>query len=257
MNNINDSGRHLLNLVNDILDLAKVEAGRMKLHPTSFELTSSLHAIAGAIIPLAEKKGLTLETHPAPEAITIWADERKFRQVLYNLLSNAVKFTPEGGQVTMTVRAVDDAVEVVVADTGVGISPEEQKSLFEPFQQLGSSASRDEGTGLALTRRLVELQGGRIWVESTPAEGSRFAFTIPLRVAAEHDDSETRELMPDLEGVVLAGIEAPWLTPSASGASARGVGPANADERPAVAAANELASPTPSAALDAGPVRSA
>jgi signal transduction histidine kinase len=184
MNNINDSGRHLLNLVNDILDLAKVEAGRMKLHPTSFELTSSLHAIAGAIIPLAEKKGLTLETHPAPEAITIWADERKFRQVLYNLLSNAVKFTPEGGQVTMTVRAVDDAVEVVVADTGVGISPEEQKSLFEPFQQLGSSASRDEGTGLglALTRRLVELQGGRIWVESTPGEGTRLCFTVPLRV---------------------------------------------------------------------------
>jgi signal transduction histidine kinase len=259
MNNINDSGRHLLNLVNDILDLAKVEAGRMKLHPTSFELTSSLHAIAGAIIPLAEKKGLTLETHPAPEAITIWADERKFRQVLYNLLSNAVKFTPEGGQVTMTVRLVDEVVEVVVADTGVGISPEEQKSLFEPFQQLGSSATRDEGTGLglALTRRLVELQGGRIWVESTPAEGSRFAFTIPLRVAAEHDDSETRELMPDLEGVVLAGIEAPWLTGSASGASARGDSQAVGVARPMATAAHDVASPAQSAAVDAGPVRSA
>jgi signal transduction histidine kinase/CheY-like chemotaxis protein len=259
MNNINDSGRHLLNLVNDILDLAKVEAGRMKLHPTSFDLTSSLHAIAGAIIPLAEKKGLTLETHPAPEAITIWADERKFRQVLYNLLSNAVKFTPEGGQVTMTVHLVDEAVEVVVADTGVGISLEEQKSLFEPFQQLGSSATRDEGTGLglALTRRLVELQGGRIWVESTPAEGSRFAFTIPLRVAVEHDDSETRELMPDLEGVVLAGIEAPWLTGSASGASARVDSKAAGAASPVATAVNDVASSASSAPLDAGPVRSA
>ena len=180
--------------------------------------------------------------------------------MLYNLLSNAVKFTPEGGQVTMTVRLVDEAVEVVVADTGVGISPEEQKSLFEPFQQLGSSATRDEGTGLglALTRRLVELQGGRIWVESTPAEGSRFAFTIPLRVAAEHDDSETRELMPDLEGVVLAGIEAPWLTGAANRASARGDSQAEPGAaRPVATAAGDVASPAPSAALDAGPVRSA
>jgi signal transduction histidine kinase/CheY-like chemotaxis protein len=259
MNNINESGRHLLNLVNDILDLAKVEAGRMKLHPTDFELSTTLQAVAGAIIPLAEKKGLTLETHPAPEAITIWADERKFRQVLYNLLSNAVKFTPEGGQVTMTVRLVDDLVEVTVADTGVGISPEEQKSLFEPFQQLGSSATRDEGTGLglALTRRLVELQGGRIWVESTPAEGSRFAFTIPLRVAAEHDDTETRELLPDLEGVVLAGLDAPWLTASPRGAGAPGDSRAQDGERPAAIAAEAVAAPAPSAALDAGSVRSA
>jgi histidine kinase/DNA gyrase B/HSP90-like ATPase len=195
----------------------------------------------------------------APEITTVYADEGRFKQVLYNLLSNAVKFTPAGGRVDTVARLTYDAIEVTVADTGIGIAPEDQARIFEAFQQLDSSAARRHqgtGLGLALTRRLVELQGGRIWVESTPAEGSRFAFTVPLRVAAEHDDTETRELLPDLEGVVLAGLDAPWLTAATSGASVSRDSRVQAGERPA-AAAEAMAAPVPGAALDAGAVRSA
>jgi PAS domain S-box-containing protein len=185
--NIHVSGQYLLNLVNDILDLAKVEAGRMEVYPAWFEVTTSLQAVAAGIRPLAEKKRISFATQVDPRVPTVYADERKFKQVLYNLLSNAVKFSPEGARVETTVRLVEDAIEVVVADTGIGIAHENQERIFEAFQQLDSSAARHhEGTGLglALTRRLVELQGGRVWVESTPGEGSRFGFSIPTRTAS-------------------------------------------------------------------------
>jgi len=185
LTNIHESGRHLLGLVNDILDLAKVEAGRMDLALADFEVEDLLDLVAATIRPLARQKDVTLATQVAPEIRSIYADQGKLRQVLYNLFSNAVKFTPSGGRVEATARLVDDAIEVVVADTGPGIAPEDRERLFEPFLQLADgSGGQHEGTGLglALTRRLVELQGGQIWVDSAPGQGSRFWFTIPLRV---------------------------------------------------------------------------
>jgi DNA-binding response OmpR family regulator len=183
--NIHQSGQHLLNLVNDILDLAKVEAGHMELHPAPFDVAASLWAVDAVIRPLAEKKGLMLVTGVAPDVKTLYADEGKVKQVLYNLLSNAVKFTPEGGRVETTARLVDEMVEVVVADTGPGIAPADHERIFEAFQQVHSAAPpghKGTGLGLALTRRLVELQGGRIWLESALGQGSRFGFTVPPRV---------------------------------------------------------------------------
>jgi PAS domain S-box-containing protein len=181
--NIHGSGQHLLRLVNDILDLAKVEAGRMELHPTTFEVAESLLSVDAALRPLAEQKGLTLLTHVAPAVTTLHADEGRFKQVLYNLLSNAVKFTPEGGRVETSARLADGALEVVVTDTGVGIAASDQERIFHAFQQLDGSPSRQhEGTGLGLglARQMVELMGGRLWVESALGQGSRFGFTVPL-----------------------------------------------------------------------------
>jgi signal transduction histidine kinase/DNA-binding response OmpR family regulator len=182
---IHESGRHLLSLVNDILDLAKVEAGRMELYPTTFEVATSLRAVEAIILPLAQKKQLSLTTLVAPEVTTLRADEGKFKQVLYNLLANAVKFTPEGGRVEVLARLADGALEVAVVDSGIGIAPADQERVFDEFQQVDTGAGRHhEGTGLglALTRRLVELQGGRIWVESALGAGSRFTFTVPVAV---------------------------------------------------------------------------
>ncbi|HZR99073.1 MAG TPA: response regulator [Chloroflexota bacterium] len=184
---IHDSGRHLLSLVNDILDLAKVEAGRMELHATTFDVATSLRAVEAVTRPLTEQKQLALTTDVAPGVTTLHADEGKFKQVLYNLLANAVKFTPEGGRVAILARLAKGALEVTVADTGIGIAPADHERIFEEFQQVdGAVGRRHDGTGLglALTRRLVELQGGRIWVESALGAGSRFTFTVPLAAAA-------------------------------------------------------------------------
>jgi signal transduction histidine kinase/DNA-binding response OmpR family regulator len=183
VSHIHESGRHLLSLVNDILDLAKVEAGRMELHPTTFDVATALRAVEAVIHPLAQQKHLALTIDVAPDVTTLTADEGKFKQVLYNLLANAVKFTPDGGRVETTTRLIDSALEVVVADTGIGIAPADQERIFEEFQQVdGAAGRRHEGTGLglALTRRLVELQGGRIGVESALGAGSRFRFTVPV-----------------------------------------------------------------------------
>jgi PAS domain S-box-containing protein len=183
--NIHESGQHLLSLVNDILDLSKVEAGRMELRPETFDAMISLLAVDVAIRPLAEKKGLTLVKRVPGEPVALYADEGKFKQVLYNLLSNAVKFTPEGGRVELTARLIEGAVEVSVIDTGMGIAPEDLECIFEPFEQLEGSTSQQQagtGLGLALARRLAQLQGGRLWVESTPGQGSRFAFTVPISI---------------------------------------------------------------------------
>jgi PAS domain S-box-containing protein len=184
--NILDSGSHLLRLVNEILDLSRVEAGCMELQLSAFEVSALLRDVDTTLRPIADKKRLVLRMEVAPDVPTLVADEGKCRQVLYNLLSNAVKFTPNGGSVATTARVVDGALEIAVADTGIGIAPRDHARVFQEFQQVDSSASRQHqgtGLGLALARRLVELQGGRIWVESVPGEGSRFSFTIPLRAA--------------------------------------------------------------------------
>jgi signal transduction histidine kinase len=178
------SGRHLLSLINDILDLAKIEAGRMELDLEDFDLAQAIDNAVVLVRERATRKGLVLETALAPALGEVRADQRKIKQVLLNLLSNAVKFTPEGGRVEVRAARADDHVEVSVSDTGIGIAVEDQETVFEEFRQVGTDyAKKHEGTGLGLTlsRKFVELHGGRIAVKSRLGEGSTFTFTLPGR----------------------------------------------------------------------------
>ena len=184
LNNILTSGRHLLSLINDILDLSKVESGKMKLELSTFSLRETVDDSLMMLREKAIKSGVGLQMELAPQAdVNIVADQRKVKQILFNLVSNAVKFTSAGG--TIVVSAVKDGefIEVTVADTGLGVKDEDIPKLFHPFTQLESVYTKQyEGTGLglALTRQLVELHGGRVWVKSEFGTGSRFSFTIPL-----------------------------------------------------------------------------
>jgi signal transduction histidine kinase len=182
MKDIYSSGRHLLSLINDILDLAKIEAGRLELELSEFELRPALENALTLVKERAQRNGISLQLTVDPALGTLRADERKFKQIMLNLLSNAVKFTPEGGRVSVAARAQGGAVEVAVSDTGVGIAPADQELVFEEFRQVGRDYTRKaEGTGLglALTRRFVELHGGTIRLQSAPGQGSTFTFTIP------------------------------------------------------------------------------
>ncbi len=184
LKDIHASGRHLLNLINDVLDLSKVEAGRMELEPSQFDLPAALADAMTLIRERATRHGIALALETSPVLGTVSADERKLKQILLNLLSNAVKFTPDGGRIDVTATRETDGVLIAVKDTGIGIAPEDQEAVFEEFRQVGGDyTSKQEGTGLglALTRRFVELHGGRIWVESAPGKGSTFYFTIPER----------------------------------------------------------------------------
>ena len=180
------SGRHLLSLINDILDLSKVEAGRMELELEPFDLPAALDDAVTLVRERATRHGITLDLVVDPAVGAVVADERKVKQILLNLLSNAVKFTPDGGRVGVTAGVAHDAsspeaIEVAVSDTGVGIAPEDQVTIFQEFRQVGSGAQRQEGTGLGLTltKKFVELHGGRIWVTSEVGKGSTFTFTVP------------------------------------------------------------------------------
>src|SRR5229473_1389880 len=178
------SGRHLLSLINDILDLSKVEAGRMELELARFDLPQAMQDTLVLVRERAARHGIDLQLEVDGAVGEIVADERKIKQVMLNLLSNAVKFTPEGGRVDVRTVPTDGGVEVSVADTGIGIAPENQELIFEEFRQVGGDyAHKREGTGLGLTlaRRFVELHGGRIWVKSQPGHGSTFTFSIPGR----------------------------------------------------------------------------
>ena len=184
---IRASGKHLLDLINDILDLAKVESGRMELMTSTFDLPASLESALALVRERATRHRIELALQ-VDDVGEIVADERKVRQVVVNLLSNAVKFTPEGGRVSVAARRGADGIEIAVSDTGVGIAPEDQAKVFEEFQQVGTdSARRQEGTGLglALARRFVELHGGTLRLESAPGAGSTFSFTLPARASAE------------------------------------------------------------------------
>jgi signal transduction histidine kinase len=178
-----DAGKHLLSLINDILDLSKVEAGRMELELADVSVPDALQSGLTMTAERATRGGISLGLSVDPEEIVIRADDRKLRQVVFNLLSNAVKFTPAGGRVDVSAQLTDGIVEVAVADTGPGIAREEQDLIFEEFRQArGDPGRRHEGTGLglALSRRFVELHGGRLWVESVQGEGSTFRFTLPV-----------------------------------------------------------------------------
>jgi signal transduction histidine kinase len=183
LKDIHSSGKHLLSLINDILDLSKVEAGRMELELSEFDLPSAMQNAMTLVRERAQNHGIALKLHVDRKLGEIRADERKFKQILLNLLSNAVKFTPDGGRVEVDARRNGTSVEVSVKDTGVGIAKKDQEAVFEEFRQVGRDyTSKQEGTGLglALARRFVELHGGKIWLQSAPGKGSTFTFTLPL-----------------------------------------------------------------------------
>ncbi|HEY2967180.1 MAG TPA: ATP-binding protein, partial [Casimicrobiaceae bacterium] len=183
-----ESGRHLLSLINDILDLSKIEAGRMELEPSEFDLPNAIENTLILVRERAQRRGITLGRTVDERLGMICADERKVKQILLNLLSNALKFTPEGGRIDVVADLHDGVTEISVTDTGVGIAPEDQEAVFEEFRQVGRAARKVEGTGLglAISRKFIELHGGRIWVKSQPGIGSTFAFTLPLTIDQRH-----------------------------------------------------------------------
>jgi len=189
------SSRHLLSLINDILDLSKVEAGKLELQPSTVDLGMLLENSMVMVKEKALKHGINLscKINGIPE--TINADERKLKQVLYNLMSNAVKFTPDGGKISVTAQACNSSgVEICVSDTGIGVCPENMERIFSPFEQVEVSKSRKyqgTGLGLSLTKRLVELHGGKIWAESEgEGKGATFKFTISMAPKEHYTDSE-------------------------------------------------------------------
>jgi signal transduction histidine kinase len=190
--NVLSGGRHLLLLVNDILDLAKIQAGRLQLAPESIDLGLLLHDMQRGVEPLAAAKNQIMTVELEENLPLLTADKGKVKQILYNLLSNAIKFTRDGGLIAMragATRASDGTalVQVSVRDSGIGIATEDLERIFLEFEQLDSSYARQQqgtGLGLALTRRLVEAHGGRITVESTLSRGSTFTFALPVMLAA-------------------------------------------------------------------------
>ena len=180
---IRDSGTHLLALINDVLDISKIEAGRMELHFTQVDVGGVVASALTTLRPLIDHKRLNLSTTLDPEAPSLWADEVRVKQILYNLLSNAVKFTPEGGQIRVEARQVSHEIEIAVIDTGPGISPGDQGKLFHEFTQLPDAREAEHlgtGLGLVMVKRLAELHGGRVVLESQVGKGSRFSVWLPI-----------------------------------------------------------------------------
>ncbi|MCH7913984.1 MAG: GAF domain-containing protein [Deltaproteobacteria bacterium] len=193
VDDIHSSGQHLLSLINDILDLSKVEAGRMELELAKFDLPLTVENAITLVRERATRHGITLDAAIDERLGDFVGDERKIKQVLLNLLSNAVKFTPEGGRIGIKAIPVDGSVEISVSDTGIGITPEDQATIFEEFRQVGTAdAQKHEGTGLGLTlaKKFVELHGGRIWVESEVGKGSTFTFTLPEKSLSTNPTQE-------------------------------------------------------------------
>jgi signal transduction histidine kinase len=180
------SGNHLLSLINDVLDLSKVEAGQVELEVTTFSLQEALERGVAMVRERATKSDVRITLGAAAGPDVVLGDERRIRQVIFNLVSNAVKFTPSGGSVELHTERVDGEVRVAVADTGPGIAREDLGLIFEEFKQTEAGIEQGEGTGLglALSKRLVELHGGRIWVESVLGQGSTFVFALPAGEAA-------------------------------------------------------------------------
>jgi len=186
---VHEGAHHLLDLVNDVLDLSRIESGRIDLRHEEFAAADAISEVLSVTKPLAEVKNIEIRSEISP-TLFAYGDRKRFKQILYNLLSNAVKFTPASGSVYLT--AEKDYAEICfrVTDTGIGIPPAQQTAIFEEFMQVTPairSINEGAGLGLTITKRIVELHGGRIWVESTLGEGSRFFFTMPAACAGEHD----------------------------------------------------------------------
>jgi signal transduction histidine kinase len=188
VSHVSAGARHLLQLINDVLDVSKIEAGKIELNMVDFAAANAATEVLSVIEPLAESKEIQIDSRIADE-LKIHADRIRFKQILYNLLTNAVKFTREKGRVSIAAEREEDFVRISISDTGIGIPPEEQRAIFEEFHQAGGttkSTSQGTGLGLTITKRLVDLHGGEIWVESEPEKGSKFSFTIPGAVSARY-----------------------------------------------------------------------
>ena len=186
LNDVLNSGRHLLQLINDILDLAKVEAGKMELAIEEFPLRTVINEVSSVVGPSVRKKNLAYEVDVSPGIDTVRLDQQKVKQILYNLLSNATKFTKEGGKVRLVAQPMDTTLlRLQVTDTGIGIRSEDLRKLFVEFQQIDAGADRQfqgTGLGLALTKRIVELLKGTIAVDSEPGRGSTFSVVLPRNI---------------------------------------------------------------------------
>jgi PAS domain S-box-containing protein len=207
LQDILNSGRHLLQLINDVLDLAKVEAGKMTFEPEVFSVEKAIAEVCAVTKPLAQKKGIRIEVLVAPEVDCVTLDQHRFKQAIYNLLSNAIKFTDRGGKAKIEVAMRDsNRFYLVVQDTGIGIKTDNISRLFKEYEQLEAGAAhRFEGTGLglALTRKIVEMQGGEIAVESVLGKGSSFTIVLPLFMPNDKSESSKQGLeflIPDLNG---------------------------------------------------------
>jgi signal transduction histidine kinase len=180
---VQSSARHLLDLINDILDISKIEADQLVIGSEAFDMSSAIRKSVEKILPMAEKKGLIISVSINPEGIEVTSDRRRVEQILLNLLSNAVKFTDKG-QIRLDCRKEDDWLVTSLSDTGIGIRPEDLTALFTPFKQVDTGITRQyegPGLGLSICKRLIELMGGKIWVESELGKGSTFTFTLPLQ----------------------------------------------------------------------------
>jgi signal transduction histidine kinase len=184
LDRIERNGRHLLGLINDVLDLSKIEAGQLNLSLADYSLKDVVQSVYSAVEALAKEKQIALKVEVPPHLPAARGDERKLTQVLLNLVGNAIKFT-DAGEVAIKASAANGSFTVAVCDTGPGIAEAEQAKIFEEFQQADSSITKKKGgtgLGLAIAKRIVELHGGRIWVESSPGQGSTFSFTLPTKV---------------------------------------------------------------------------
>jgi len=185
------NGKHLLGLINDVLDLSKIEAGQLTLSLDDYSLSDVVHGVVSAVEPLAAEKKLVFKAEIPPDLPTGHGDGRRLSQVLLNLVGNAIKFTDKG-EVAIRAEATNGAFTVAVCDTGPGISAADQAKIFEEFQQADSSITRKKGgtgLGLSIAKRIIEMHGGRIWVESAPGKGSTFYFTVPVGVEAQAEQS--------------------------------------------------------------------
>ena len=205
VSNIHTSGRHLLELINDILDLSKIEARKIEIQYEEFSLKETLNECQTLVKNMASKKNIPLNFEIEDLPFNISADPVRFKQIMYNLLSNAIKFTPDGGMVNIEAKHANGMLQISVKDTGIGIAKENQEKIFVEFYQVDSSYSKKykgTGLGLPLTKKLVELHGGRIWIESELGKGSTFSFTIPQRleqgeqtILVVEDEKQARELL--------------------------------------------------------------
>jgi signal transduction histidine kinase len=183
------NGRHLLGLINDVLDLSKIEAGQLTLSLNDYSMTEVVHTVVNSVESLASEKNLALKVSVSPDLTVGKGDEQRIAQVFLNLVGNAIKFTEEG-EVRVNVTASDGNFLVAVSDTGPGLSEADQQRIFEEFLQADSSSTRKKGgtgLGLSIAKKIVEMHGGRIWVESSPGKGSKFCFTLPVRVERQKE----------------------------------------------------------------------
>lgn len=183
VDHIYSSGKQLLNLINDLLDMSKIEAGKMELDYMNFSISTIINDVINLILPMSSNKDIIIETTIDEQMGFVRADIKKIKHVLLNLLDNTIKFTPTGGSVKIDVKHIGDMLKVAISDTGIGISKDDQKKLFRPFVQLDASTTREyngTGLGLVIVKQIIELHGGEIWIESESGKGSTFIFTLPF-----------------------------------------------------------------------------